>query len=290
MQTSHGTFPEAVKLVILVDKKSGEERHFAQRTYLMTLFGILTHYLRIAPKRAEHLIRVSSAYRRIIALNTSADPAILPKRHRASGVIVSLQSPADIAYVANCSEYRRAMETAYGEDYAAQGYIAEMPDDYCQWSAYYFKNVIAPIIEGIRPPAQIHGVFADEKNGIEVIDEESGRIEIFDKRDYLMLMFGIMTHYLRFTPEYAEQRIRASHFYRHVLADEQLHGPYGLLYIMHETVYHWAMEAAYEDDEGSLYWTKGYNSSEPDDYQQWEEHYFQTVIAPQTGSEPRNKS
>ncbi|MFP5073774.1 hypothetical protein ACLD9W_02745 [Neisseria sp. WLZKY-1] len=279
-----GTFPEAEKTVILISKNSGGETHFAQRACLMTLFGILTHYLRIAPERAERLIRVSPAYRRIMAAATPADPAALPKRHRAARHPLSLHPDAEIAALtAFGSEYRLAMQTVYGEDYAAQGYTADLPDDYAQWSAYYDKNAIRPITDGIRPPEQSHGAFADEKNGIEITDPDTGATETFNKRDYLMLMFGIMTHYLRLTPECAEQRIRQSHFYRHVLSDQQLHAPYGLDYVMHETVYHWAMEAAYGGEDG-LYWTRGYDSSEPDDYTQWEQHYFQTVITPQTGS------
>lgn len=269
MPLTHGAFPEAQKHVILISKNSGEETPFAPRTCLMTLFGILTHYLHIAPERAERLIRQSPAYRRIIAAATPSNPA-------------ALHTDDEIALLtAFGSEYRLAMQTVYGNNYATQGYTADLPSDYGQWSAYYFKNVIHPIIDGIGPPEQTHGTFADEKNGIEITHPDTGATETFNKRDYLMLMFGIMTHYLRLTPECAEQRIRQSHFYRHVLADEQLHTPYGLDYIMHETVYHWAMEAVYGGEDG-LYWTKGYDSVEPDDYEQWVQHYFQTVITPQT--------
>ena len=109
MPTPCGTFPEAEKTVILISKKSGGETRFTQRTCLMLIFGILTHYLRIAPERAERLIRASSAYRRIMAAAVPTDSAALPKRHRTARHPVSLHPDAEIAALtAFGSEYRLA--------------------------------------------------------------------------------------------------------------------------------------------------------------------------------------
>lgn len=109
------------------------------------------------------------------------------------------------------------------------------------------------------------GKFSDAVNGM-AFTNEKGQVEIFDRKDFLTEIFAILTHYLRFSPEYADNAIRS----HNVVFSETDLNYYSVLLLCHETPYHWAMEIAY----GDLYWTRGYNSNLPDDYDKWISQYF----------------
>ena len=95
-------------------------------------------------------------------------------------------------------------------------------------------------------------------------NEDKSEKIIFHRRTWLNLIKGILTHYLRFSENYADSIIKNSS-----LCTGRDLNYYSVVMICHEEVYHWAMILAY----GEQYWNVGYNYNLPDDYEIWKYNY-----------------
>lgn len=82
---------------------------------------------------------------------------------------------------------------------------------------------------------------------------------IFNHRTYVMLVYGILTHYLRLTASSAKNLISEGSLLNEPKSYDEACN------IMHDTVYHTAMLYAYK----KYYWNNGYEEKEPDDFSEW---------------------
>lgn len=94
-------------------------------------------------------------------------------------------------------------------------------------------------------------------DGIILTDKDTSERLIFNYKSFLWLIYGMMTHYLRFKPEIALEKIN-----RWVFTDLT----YDKVALLgHELDYDWAMLIAYGHD----YSHQGYNPEPPEDYFEW---------------------
>lgn len=98
------------------NSQTGEKIIFHRRTWLCSIFGILTHYLRYKNEYAKKLI----------------DEAKL-----CSDQSLDFHS---VAMLCHEEEYHWAMIIAHGEYYWNKGFNIELPDNYDEWLDNYRKT------------------------------------------------------------------------------------------------------------------------------------------------------
>lgn len=107
-------------------------------------------------------------------------------------------------------------------------------------------------------------MFETAKDNMNFTNNQTGEEIIFHRKTWLYSIFGILTHYLRYTNEHAKK----------LMADTELCSDRNLDFhsismLCHEEEYHWAMIISY----GEEYWSKGFNVELPDDYDEWIDDY-----------------
>ncbi|MDO4641111.1 MAG: hypothetical protein Q4A84_05335 [Neisseria sp.] len=107
-------------------------------------------------------------------------------------------------------------------------------------------------------------MFKNARDNIEFINKETNEKLVFHRRTWLCSIFGILTHYLRYTSDYAQKMIQDS-----TLCSETGLDFYSAAMLCHEDEYHWAMIIAH----GESYWTKNFNPELPEDYDDWLMNY-----------------
>lgn len=108
-------------------------------------------------------------------------------------------------------------------------------------------------------------MFDDSEDNMIFANNETGKKVIFHRRTWLYTIFGILTHYLRYTDEYAEKIINES-----LLCSSVELNAYSVVMLCHDEEYHWAMVLAHGDN----YWENGFNVELPDNYHDWLDHYI----------------
>lgn len=93
------------------------------------------------------------------------------------------------------------------------------------------------------------------------ITARDGTSLVYHQRTYAFLLFGVLTHYLRWSPERAERHVAER------MENEIPPTSVDAVGNSHDGVYHQAMLLAY----GEGYWWEdnGYNSAEPADFDAW---------------------
>lgn len=86
---------------------------------------------------------------------------------------------------------------------------------------------------------------------------------------WLLIIKCILIEYVDKTAEEANEVLK-KHYYK------KPESYYEVLYLSHETEYHWAMLGAY----GELYWLKGVSSQVPIDYDTWYSNYIRNNDLP----------
>ena len=86
---------------------------------------------------------------------------------------------------------------------------------------------------------------------------------------WLLIIKCILIEYADKTAEEANEVLK-KHYYK------KPESYYEVLYLSHETEYHWAMLGAY----GELYWLKGVSSQVPIDYDAWYSNYIRNKNLP----------
>ena len=108
-------------------------------------------------------------------------------------------------------------------------------------------------------------MFDDSKDNMIFTDNETGDRVIFHRKTWLYIIFGILTHYLRYTDDYAEKIINESF----LCSKEELNF-HSVGMLCHDEEYHWAMLSVHGDN----YWNHGFNIELPDDYYGWMDSYI----------------
>ncbi len=104
-------------------------------------------------------------------------------------------------------------------------------------------------------------MFEKFKDNILLTDIETNNKLLFNQRSFYSLIYGIMTHYLRFNSDFAVEKIEKWNDGELTYNNVALLG--------HELEYDLAMLIAYGHD----YSNKGYNPEPPNDYFNWCESY-----------------
>ena len=79
-------------------------------------------------------------------------------------------------------------------------------------------------------------MFDDFKDNMIFTDNETGDRVIFHRKTWLYIIFGILTHYLRYTDDYAEEIINESF----LCSKEELNF-HSVGMLCHDEEYHWTM-------------------------------------------------
>lgn len=108
-------------------------------------------------------------------------------------------------------------------------------------------------------------MFDDIKDNMIFTDNETGDKVIFHRKTWLYIIFGILTHYLRYTDSHAERIINESFLY----SEKELNF-HSVGMLCHDEEYHWAMLLVHGDN----YWNHGFNIELPDDYDDWLDSYI----------------
>ena len=108
-------------------------------------------------------------------------------------------------------------------------------------------------------------MFDNFKDNMIFTDNETGDRVIFHRKTWLYIIFGILTHYLRYTDNHAEKIINESF----LCSKEELNF-HSVGMLCHDEEYHWAMLLVHGDN----YWNHGFNIELPDDYYDWMDSYI----------------
>ncbi|QSW90943.1 hypothetical protein J0383_09065 [Flavobacterium endoglycinae] len=88
---------------------------------------------------------------------------------------------------------------------------------------------------------------------------------IFNLKSWIRIIEAIIEKYANKTYEESRNMVLSSSLIKNL----DLKNYHDLTFYSHETEYHWAMMIAY----GNLYWKKGINSDEPEDFSEWENKF-----------------
>lgn len=102
-------------------------------------------------------------------------------------------------------------------------------------------------------------MFDQFRDGIVLTNDKTGETLVYNQRSFSYMLFGILTHYLRWNPKRAEEKVT-----EYML---RVDPPtfYTALLDAHDEAYHTARVLAH----GEGYWANGFVSEEPDDYDDW---------------------